>query len=233
MVQRKSIPYLMAGRDIIVQARTGSGKTAAYLLPIIQRIDPSKAWCQAVILVPTRELARQVHTVLLDFTRDSDIRTTVIYGGVRYNNQIRELKEGAHILVGTPGRVLDHLYRGTLTLMRIEMLVLDEADEMLSMGFYPAMRKLRKQIPDKRNTFMFSATMPYHVEQLAHEFLSKPDRLSLSKGNQSVTELSICTIWLPLCRKTAYSSNSSSTKIPKPRSFSPTPSAMRNIYRHF
>lgn len=189
LVQRKSIPYLMAGRDIIVQARTGSGKTAAYLLPIIQRIDPSKAWCQAVILVPTRELARQVHTVLLDFTRDSDIRTTVIYGGVRYNNQIRELKEGAHILVGTPGRVLDHLYRGTLTLMRIEMLVLDEADEMLSMGFYPAMRKLRKQIPDKRNTFMFSATMPYHVEQLAHEFLSKPDRLSLSKGNQSVTEL--------------------------------------------
>jgi ATP-dependent RNA helicase DeaD len=188
-VQRKAIPYVMAGRDIIVQARTGSGKTAAYLLPIIQRIDTTQAWCQALILTPTRELAKQVHEVVTQLVGDSGIRSALVYGGVRYHAQIRDLKEGAHIIVGTPGRVLDHLYRGTLTLMRIKVLVLDEADEMLSMGFYPSMRKLRKQIPDKRHTCMFSATMPYHVEQLAHEFLRNPDRLSLSRGNQSVSQL--------------------------------------------
>ncbi|MCZ7556908.1 MAG: DEAD/DEAH box helicase [Bacteroidia bacterium] len=188
-VQRKAIPYVMAGRDIIVQARTGSGKTAAYLLPIIQRIDTTQAWCQALILTPTRELAKQVHDVLMQLVGDSGIRSALVYGGVRYNAQIRDLKEGAHIIVGTPGRVLDHLYRGTLTLMRVKMLVLDEADEMLSMGFYPSMRKLRKQLPEKRHTCMFSATMPYHVEQLAHEFLQNPDRLSLSRGNQSVSQL--------------------------------------------
>ncbi len=188
-VQRKAIPYVLAGRDIIVQARTGSGKTAAYLLPIIQNVNASQSWCQALILTPTRELARQVHEVLLDLVGNSGIRSALIYGGVRYNAQINDLKAGAHIIVGTPGRVLDHLYRGTLTLMRIKVLVLDEADEMLSMGFYPSMRKLRKQIPEKRHTFMFSATMPYHVEQLAHEFLSNPGRLSLSKGNQSVSQL--------------------------------------------
>ena len=188
-VQRKAIPYVRAGRDIIVQARTGSGKTAAYLLPMIENIDVSKAWCQALVLAPTRELAKQVHGVLTDLTQGTGLRSALIYGGVRYQGQLRDLKEGAHIIIGTPGRVLDHLYRGTLTLMRIKVLVLDEADEMLSMGFYPSMRKLRKQIPDRRSTFMFSATMPYHVEQLAHEFLHNPGRLSLSKGNQSVSEL--------------------------------------------
>jgi len=189
LVQRKAIPYVLQRKDMIVQARTGSGKTAAYLFPIIEQIRTDNAWCQALILVPTRELAKQVHTVVLDLIRGTELRSSVIYGGVRYNNQIRELKEGAHIIVGTPGRILDHVYRGTASLMRIRTLILDEADEMLSMGFYPSMRKLRKQISDKRSTYLFSATIPYHVEQLAHEFLHNPDRLSLSRGNQSVTEL--------------------------------------------
>lgn len=188
-VQKKAIPYLLEGRDMIVQARTGSGKTGAYLLPIVEKINAGKKYCQALILAPTRELARQVYTVLEDLTKGTDIRTAVIYGGVRYGGQIKDLKDGAQIVVGTPGRILDHVYKGTLTLMNLRMLVFDEADEMLSMGFYPSMRKLRKQIPEKRHTCMFSATIPYHVEQLAHEFLHEPDRLSLSKGNQSVSEL--------------------------------------------
>lgn len=188
-VQRKAIPYLLARRDIIVQARTGSGKTAAYLLPIIESIVPENLWCQALVLVPTRELARQVHEVLMQLTEGSPIKTALLYGGVRYGNQLKDLKDGAQIIIGTPGRILDHVYRGTLTLMQLQTLIFDEADEMLSMGFYPSMRKLKRQMPEKRNSFMFSATMPYHVEQLAREFLRNPDRLSLSKGNQSVSEL--------------------------------------------
>ncbi|MDT8325211.1 MAG: DEAD/DEAH box helicase, partial [Bacteroidota bacterium] len=188
-VQRKAIPYLLEGRDMIVQARTGSGKTGAYLLPIIQTIDTSKKYCQALILAPTRELAKQVSVVLEQLTVGTDLLSTVIYGGVRYGGQIKDLKDGAQIVVGTPGRILDHVYKGNLTLMNIHTLVFDEADEMLSMGFYPSMRKLRRQIPEKRKTYMFSATIPYHVEQLAYEFLHNSDRLSLSKGNQSVTEL--------------------------------------------
>lgn len=188
-VQRKAIPYLLARRDIIVQARTGSGKTAAYLLPIIETIVPENLWCQALVLVPTRELARQVHEVLLQLTEGTPIRSALLYGGVRYGSQLKDLKDGAQIIIGTPGRILDHVYRGTLTLMQLQTLIFDEADEMLSMGFYPSMRKLKRQMPEKRNSYMFSATMPYHVEQLAREFLRKPDRLSLSKGNQSVTEL--------------------------------------------
>ncbi|MBR9979358.1 MAG: DEAD/DEAH box helicase [Bacteroidetes bacterium] len=188
-VQRKAIPYILAHRDIIVQARTGSGKTAAYLLPIIQNVVLRHHWCQALILAPTRELARQVHTVLLELTEGTAIKTAILYGGVSYGNQLKDLKDGAQIVVGTPGRILDHVYRGTLTLMQLQTLIFDEADEMLSMGFYPSMRKLKRQIPVKRSTYMFSATIPYHVEQLAHEFLHHPDRLSLSKGTQSVTEL--------------------------------------------
>jgi ATP-dependent RNA helicase DeaD len=188
-VQRKAIPYLLARRDIIVQARTGSGKTAAYLLPIIESIVPENLWCQALVLVPTRELARQVHEVLIALTEGSNVKCALLYGGVRYHTQMKDLKDGAQIIIGTPGRILDHVYRGTLTLMQLQTLIFDEADEMLSMGFYPSMRKLKRQMPDKRNSYMFSATMPYHVEQLAREFLRKPDRLSLSKGNQSVTEL--------------------------------------------
>ncbi len=188
-VQRKAIPYLLARRDIIVQARTGSGKTAAYLLPILQNIVPENLWCQALILAPTRELARQVHEVVTALTAGTPIRTAIIYGGVKYGGQVKDLKDGAQIVVGTPGRILDHVYRGTLTLMQLHTLVFDEADEMLSMGFYPSMRKLKRQMPEKRNTYMFSATIPHHVEQLAHEFMRRPDRLSLSKGNQSVSEL--------------------------------------------
>jgi len=188
-VQAKAIPYLLEGRDMIVQARTGSGKTAAYLLPILETVRMENAWCQALILVPTRELARQVNAVLKDLIGDEKIKTALLYGGVGYGEQVQALKAGAQIIVGTPGRVLDHVYKGTLVMQRLSTLVLDEADEMLSMGFYPAMKKLRMQLNKDRSTYLFSATIPYHVERVAYEFLSNPDRLSLSKGTMSVTEL--------------------------------------------
>jgi ATP-dependent RNA helicase DeaD len=188
-VQAKAIPYINAGRDIAVQARTGSGKTGAYLLPIIDAISEHDKWCQALILVPTRELARQVTAVLKDLCEGSGLMYTTLYGGVGYGEQIRALKAGAQIIVGTPGRVLDHVFKGTFSVQRVTTLILDEADEMLSMGFYPAMRRLKRQLSDKRNTYLFSATIPYHVDRLAKEFMKGQDRLSLSQGNESVSTL--------------------------------------------
>ncbi|MBL0176472.1 MAG: DEAD/DEAH box helicase [Ignavibacteria bacterium] len=188
-VQAQAIPYLMRGTDLIVQAKTGSGKTGAYLLPIIQSINTGQNFSQALILVPTRELARQVFAVLEQLTENLPVRSALLYGGVGYNEQNRQLREGAHIVVGTPGRVLDHIFRGTFTLQRIAWLVLDEADELLSMGFLPALRKLRSQLPQRRQTVLCSATIPYHVEELARVFLHNPDRLILSKGAEVVSTL--------------------------------------------
>ncbi len=188
-VQRKAVPYILAHRNITIQARTGSGKTAAYLLPLIEMLREGDKWCQSLILVPTRELARQVSSVLKGLTEGSGIQFATLYGGVGYGEQIRALKAGAQIVVGTPGRVLDHVYKGTFSVQRVENLILDEADEMLSMGFYPAMRRLKGQLPDQRNTFLFSATIPYHVDRLASEFMREHERLSLSKGSESVSTL--------------------------------------------
>ena len=186
-VQERAIPYLLEGRDIIVQSRTGSGKTGAFLLPLLQKLDPSENKTQALILTPTRELARQVNE---EFERmlgdESTFRTSLIYGGVRYTSQLRELEAGAHVVIGTPGRILDHLERKTLDLSALQVLVFDEADEMLSMGFFPAMRELRRYLPRERTTFMFSATIPYRVQSLAREFMNDPGFLSLSVGKVSV-----------------------------------------------
>ena len=188
-VQARGIPILMRGTDLIVQAKTGSGKTAAYLLPIIQTVVRKNDWSQALVLVPTRELARQVYEVLKNLTQDLPIRTALVYGGVGYGEQNAALRGGAHIVVGTPGRVLDHIFRGTFSVQRITWLVLDEADELLSMGFLPALRKLRAQLPASRQTCLLSATIPYHVEELSRSFLRNPDRLILSQGGEVVSTL--------------------------------------------
>ncbi len=188
-VQRKAIPYILEGRDMTIQARTGSGKTGAFLIPLLQLVNPENLWCQALILVPTRELARQVYSVLTELSAATSVRSALLYGGVGYGTQTQALRNGAQIVVGTPGRIIDHVYRGTFSVQRVEYLILDEADEMLSMGFYPSMKKLKRQLPDERHTYLFSATIPYHVEQLSREFLNDPERLSLSKGTQSVSEL--------------------------------------------
>jgi ATP-dependent RNA helicase DeaD len=187
-VQAKAIPYLLAGRDLMVQSRTGSGKTGAFILPILNRIDPSLARCQALVLVPTRELARQVYEAAMALAGDSGVRAVSVYGGVGYGPQLDALRQGAHLVIGTPGRILDHLMRRTLVLDHLRVLVFDEADRMLSVGFYPDMKAISAYLPGERDGFMFSATYPPGVRSLAREFLSEPSMLSLSHGYQHVAE---------------------------------------------
>jgi ATP-dependent RNA helicase DeaD len=188
-VQARAIPYLMAGEDIMVQARTGSGKTGAFLLPMLERLDARRNTTQALILVPTRELARQVWREADMLCSPAGLRPVAVYGGVGYGAQTDALKQGAQIVVGTPGRVLDHLLRRTLSLDNLRMLVFDEADRMLSMGFYPDMVRVQRYLPERRvHTSMFSATFPAYVMRLAHEFLHEPQFLSLSSDHVHVTD---------------------------------------------
>ncbi|MCC9076454.1 DEAD/DEAH box helicase [Litorilinea aerophila] len=188
-VQARAIPYLLAGRDAMVQARTGSGKTGAFLLPMLERLDPAQHHCQALILVPTRELARQVAREAEVLFAESGLRTVAVYGGVGYGPQIEALKAGAQVVVGTPGRILDHLLRRTFSLDQLRMLVFDEADRMLSMGFYPDMREVQRYLPEGEiHASMFSATFPASVMRTAHQFLRNPEFLSLSRDHVHVTD---------------------------------------------
>ena len=188
-VQSKAIPYLLAGRDMLIQARTGSGKTGAFLLPMLERLDPSRPHCQALVLVPTRELARQVWHEAETICGDMGLRHVPVYGGVGYGPQMDALREGAHIVVGTPGRVLDHLLKRTLSFRHLEMVVFDEADRMLSMGFYPDMKEMQRHFPDRRlHSCMFSATFPSFVIRTAKEFIREPEFLTLSRDHVHVTD---------------------------------------------
>jgi len=187
-VQVKAIPYLKAGRDLIVQSRTGSGKTGAFLLPGLMHIDAGAPHCQMLVLAPTRELALQVYGEVQRLAEGTAVRSVAVYGGVGYGPQIEAFDKGAHVVVGTPGRILDHLSRRKLSLDRVRFLVLDEADEMLSMGFYPDMRRILRFLPAKRQSGMFSATIPPKVRTLANEFLHKPELLSLSHGRVHVEQ---------------------------------------------
>ena len=188
-VQARTIPYLLGARNMMIQARTGSGKTGAFLLPMLERLNSGRRYCQALVLVPTRELARQVGLEADRLCGGAGFLTTVVYGGVGYSAQIDGLKQGAQIVVGTPGRVLDHLLKRTFSLDRIEMLIFDEADRMLSMGFYPDMRQIQGYLP-KRNlhTCMFSATFPGYVMRTAREFIHEPEFITLSLDHVHVTE---------------------------------------------
>jgi ATP-dependent RNA helicase DeaD len=188
-VQARVIPYLLASRNMMIQARTGSGKTGAFLLPMLSRLDASKPVCQALILVPTRELARQVWLEAEKLIGDAGLRTAAVYGGVGYGSQIEALKKGAHIIVGTPGRVLDHLLKRSLSLDHLRMLIFDEADRMLSMGFYPDMQDVKRYLPKhKINTSMFSATFPVSVLRTAREFIHEGEFISLSSDHVHVTD---------------------------------------------
>ncbi len=188
-VQEMAIPYLLDCQDLIVQSRTGSGKTGAFLLPLFELLRPDDHSVQALVLTPTRELARQIFEEFERIRGESSLDAALIYGGVRYGPQLKALRRGVQIVVGTPGRILDHLEQGNLDLGKIRMLILDEADEMLSMGFYPDMRRLRRFLSPARQSCMFSATMPPRVRTLAGEFLDDPGFLSLSIGNVSVEEI--------------------------------------------
>ncbi|MCL2124055.1 MAG: DEAD/DEAH box helicase, partial [Desulfovibrionaceae bacterium] len=188
-VQAYALPYLLAGRDIMVQSRTGSGKTGAYLLPLIDRINARQRAVQALVLVPTRELALQVEHEANILAAGASLSAVAVYGGVGYGRQMDALRQGAQLVVGTPGRVLDHLLRRTMALDALNALVLDEADRMLSIGFYPDMKEVQRHLPKRRVlTSFFSATYPPHVLKLADEFLLDPSMLSLSHKQVHVAE---------------------------------------------
>lgn len=189
-VQARGIPYLLAGRNMMIQARTGSGKTGAFLLPMLIRLDSRRDQTQALVLVPTRELARQVWQEAQRLIGDAGLRSVAVYGGVGYGEQIEALKQGAHIVIGTPGRVLDHLLKRTLSLEHLDMLIFDEADRMLSMGFYPDMLKVQRYLPNRRLlTAMFSATFPAYVMRTARQFIHEPEFVTLSKDHIHVTDV--------------------------------------------
>ena len=201
-VQAKAIPYLLADRDVMVQSRTGSGKTGAYLLPIIEKIDFKKEVTQALVLAPTRELALQVSREAQRLSEGTDLRTAVVYGGVGYGTQLEAFRSGAHLVVGTPGRILDHLLKNNLSLDNLRILVFDEADRMLSMGFYPDMVKIRKYIPvHEILSSMFSATFPPQVIRLADQFMRAPQLLSLSGNQVHIAEIEHVYYVVPGMRK--------------------------------
>jgi ATP-dependent RNA helicase DeaD len=182
-VQTAAIPKMRAGGDLIVQAQTGSGKTGAFGIPLVEAIDTTLAETQAIVLLPTRELANQVAKELDLLGQYRGVRTLPIYGGVAYGPQLEGLEKGAHIVVGTPGRILDHLKSGRMDLGHTKVFVLDEADEMLSLGFWPDMKEIASYLPRKRQSHLFSATMPERVRSLSRFFLNDPEDVEIA-GDQ-------------------------------------------------
>jgi len=179
-IQLRAIPLVLAGKDVIGSAQTGTGKTAAFALPILSKLGShNPVGPRALILEPTRELAAQVETAIRDYSRFTDLKTTVVFGGVGYGKQNDELKAGADIVAATPGRLLDHLEQGTLKLDKVEFLVLDEADRMLDMGFLPDVRRLVEQCPRKRHTALFSATIPPQIETLIQWAMHSPETIEI------------------------------------------------------
>ena len=189
-IQEQAIPPVLEGKDLIGQAQTGTGKTAAFGLPILQRIDPKKRCPQAMILCPTRELAIQVSDELHRYAKYLfGVRILPVYGGQDISRQIRGFREGAQIIVGTPGRVMDHMRRKTVDLSEVRFAVLDEADEMLNMGFLEDMETILAGLPGERQTVMFSATMPPEIRRIAEKFLTEPMTLRMAKKELTVPEI--------------------------------------------
>ena len=180
-VQAQTFPLIMAGRDLMVQSRTGSGKTAAFGIPFANgRVNPDEKFVQAIILLPTRELALQVAAELTKICSYRPVAVVPVYGGAPMGRQVEQLRDGGQIVCGTPGRVLDHLRRGTLKLDRVRIAVLDECDEMLSMGFQEDIEKILEETPDERQTLLFSATVPEGIQRISRRFLKNPEFLKLS-----------------------------------------------------
>jgi ATP-dependent RNA helicase RhlE len=174
-IQAQAIPLVMQGHDVVGLAHTGTGKTAAFVLPILHRLmQGARRQVRALVIAPTRELAEQTHEAIGALGRRTGLKSVTIYGGVGFNPQADKLKRGAEIVVACPGRLLDHLNRGTVDLSHLDVLVLDEADRMFDLGFLPDIRKIIKHVPAKRQTLLFSATMPDGILHLAHEVLKAP-----------------------------------------------------------
>ena len=193
-VQAEAIPYILSGRDIMAGAQTGTGKTAGFTLPILEKLVANKSDrpnrpIRALILVPTRELAAQVHESVETYGKHLSITSTVVFGGVNIRPQISKLRRGVDILIATPGRLLDHIQQGNLSLSEVEVLVLDEADRMLDMGFIPDVKRLMKLIPDNRQTLLFSATFSSEIKQLANTFLNNPAQVQIAQQNTTAERI--------------------------------------------
>jgi ATP-dependent RNA helicase RhlE len=179
-IQLRAIPLVLARGDLIGSAQTGTGKTAAFALPILTRLERHGP-LRTLVLEPTRELAAQVETAIRDYGRFTDLRTAVVFGGIGYGRQDEMLKKGVDILVATPGRLLDQMQRGMVKLDKIEILVLDEADRMLDMGFMPDVRRIIERCPKDRQTMLFSATIPPEIEQLCRWALRNPETIEIGQ----------------------------------------------------
>ena len=178
-IQLRAIPLILAGRDVIGSAQTGTGKTAAFALPILSQLGQHNPQPRVLVLEPTRELAAQVETAVHDFARFTNLRTAVVFGGVGYGRQMDALRGGVDVLVATPGRLLDHMQRGTCKLGHVRFLVLDEADRMLDMGFLPDVRRILDRCPRDRHTSLFSATIPPEIETLIQWAMKNPQTVEI------------------------------------------------------
>lgn len=189
-IQQICIPHLLEGRDVLGMAQTGSGKTAAFSLPILAKIDPMEKHPQLLVMAPTRELAIQVADACEQFVKYAKgINIVTLYGGQRYDIQLRALKQGAQVVVGTPGRILDHLRRGTLSLAELKAIVLDEADEMLRMGFIDDVETVMAELPEHHQTALFSATMPEPIRRITKRFMNDPQEVKIKATQQSAPDI--------------------------------------------
>lgn len=184
-IQAACIPVVLTGKDVIGQAQTGTGKTAAFGIPVVEQISTESRGVQALVLTPTRELAIQVAGEFRKIAKYKRVKTLPIYGGQSIGHQIRALQQGIHVVIGTPGRILDHIRRGTLNLSNIRMLVLDEADEMLDMGFIDDIESILREIPQERQTLLFSATFPSEVKRLSGRYMTTPEHVTVNRGEMT------------------------------------------------
>jgi ATP-dependent RNA helicase DeaD len=187
-IQAQTIPLLLEGRDVLAQAQTGTGKTAAFALPIIERVDKQPRQVQALVLAPTRELAVQVAEAMHGLGRTRGLAVLPVYGGQAYDRQLRGLREGVHVVVGTPGRIMDHIRRGTLDLSHVRSVVLDEADEMLDMGFVEDIEFILDHVPTERQIALFSATVPRRIEVLAKQYQRNPERVTIAQETRTAPQ---------------------------------------------
>ena len=196
-IQAQAIPVVLAGRDVMGAAQTGTGKTASFSLPIIQRLlqhastsaSPARHPVRALILTPTRELADQVAANVRLYAQHTPLRSTVVFGGVDMNPQSAELRRGVEILIATPGRLLDHVQQKTANLGQVQMLVLDEADRMLDMGFLPDLQRILNLLPKERQTLLFSATFSPEIKKLASTYLRNPLTIEVARSNSTATNV--------------------------------------------
>ncbi len=188
-IQAQAIIPLLEGKDVIGQAQTGTGKTAAFGIPMVERVNPKIKTVQGLVLAPTRELAIQVAERISRFGRYSMLKVLPVYGGEPIQKQIRELKKGVHVVVGTPGRIIDHLKRGTLNLASTKIVVLDEADRMLDMGFIDDINYILSRVPANRQLSLFSATIDQSVMNVCHRYMKNPEKILVSKDEIALTQL--------------------------------------------